>query len=66
MIVDNVGNQYNTEYGGTLELGEIYPTVTMEGYVLFPSLNENASQITIIITDPGYPEDFVYEFAVNL
>ena len=66
VIVDNLGNQYDSEYGGTLELGEIYPTVTMEGYVLFPSLDENASQITIIITDTGYPEDFVYEFTFNL
>jgi len=41
VILDNLGNQYDYEYGGTLDLGEIYPGVTREGYVLFPALNEN-------------------------
>jgi len=66
VILDNLGNQYNYEYGGTLELGEIYPGVTREGYVLFPALNENANRITVTITDTEYPEDIVYEFTVNL
>ena len=66
LILDNVGNQYNYEYGGTLDLGEIYPGVTREGYVLFPALNENANRITVIVTDTEYPEDIVYEFTVNL
>jgi len=66
VVVDDLANQYDYEYGGTLELGLILSGVTREGYVLFPSLNENASQITIIITDTAYPEDVVYEFTVNL
>jgi len=66
IIVDNLNNQYNYKYGGTLELGEIYPGVTREGYVLFPALNENTTRITAIITDTAYPEDIVYEFTVNL
>lgn len=66
VILDNLGNQYNYEYGGTLDLGEIYPGVTREGYVLFPALNKNANRITVIVTDTEYPEDIVYEFTVNL
>ena len=66
VILDNIGNQYNYEYGGTLDLGEIYPGVTREGYVLFPALNENANRITVIVTDTEFPEDIVYEFTVNL
>jgi len=66
VILDNLANQYNYEYGGTLELGEIYPGVTREGYVLFPALNENATRIRVIVTVTGYPEDIVYEFAVDL
>ncbi|MFX1513022.1 MAG: hypothetical protein ACFFCQ_10580, partial [Promethearchaeota archaeon] len=66
VILDNHGIQYDSEYRGTLQLGEILSGETLEGYVLFPSLNENASQIKILITDTGYPEDVVYEFTVNL
>ena len=66
VIVDNLNNQYNYEYGGTLDLGEIYPSVTREGYVLFPALNENAVRITVIVSEMAYPEDIVYEFTVNL
>jgi len=66
VIVDNLGNQYNYEYGGTLDLGEIYPRVTREGYVLFLELDENAIRITVIVTDTAYPEDIVYEFTVSI
>jgi len=66
VILDNLGNQYNYEYGGTLDLGEIYPGVTRKGYVLFPALNGNATRITVSVTDTEYPEDIVYEFTVNL
>jgi len=66
VVLDNLGNQYDHEYGGTLELGEIHPGVTREGYVLFPELDENASGITVTMTDTTYPEDIVYEFNVYL
>lgn len=66
VIVDNLNNQYNYKYEGTLKLGEIYPGVTREGYVLFPALDENTTRITAIITETAYPEDIVYEFTVNL
>lgn len=66
VILDNLGNQYDYEWGGTLDLGEIYPGVTREGYVLFPALNENAIRITLIVTKMAFPEDIVYEFTVNL
>jgi len=66
VVLDNLHNQYDYTYGGTLELGEIYPRVTREGYVLFPTIDENADRITVIVTDTGYPEDIVYEFTVDL
>lgn len=66
VVLDNLGNQYDHEYGGTLDLGEIHPGVTRKGYVLFPELDENANRITVSITDMAYPEDIVYEFNVNL
>ena len=66
VIVDNLGNQYNYEYDGTLELGEIYAGVTKEGYVLFPAVNENATTITVTIKQTAYPEDILYQFTVNL
>ncbi len=66
VIVDNLANQYNYEYGGTLDLGEIYPGVIKQGYVLFPSLNENASTIKITVKEIAYPEDIMYEFNVSV
>jgi hypothetical protein len=66
VIVDNLGNQYNYEYGGTLDLGEIYPGVTKKGYVLFPAINENAENLRITVLENDYPEDIIYEFNVSI
>jgi hypothetical protein len=34
-IIDSAGNQYDWEYGSTLELGDLSPNSTKKGYVLF-------------------------------
>jgi len=66
VIIDNLWNQYDQEYGGTLELGELYPGVIRTGSVLFPELNKEADSIRIIITKTEYPEDIVYEFSLDI
>ncbi len=66
MVVDNIGNQYDYTYGGTLKLGEIYPGVTKQGYLLFPALNVNAQNIRIIAKENSYPDDILYEFNVTV
>ncbi len=50
-IVDNLGNVYSSDIYtyGIVELGQFNPDAIKEGFVLFPSLNENASQIEIVI-----------------
>lgn len=66
VIVDNLANQYNREYGGTLDLGEIYPGVIKQGYVLFPAIDDNARTLKITVAESDYPEDIVYEFNVSI
>ena len=66
-IIDNVGNQYDSQYAGTLELGDIYPGVTRTGYLLFPALKSDASSITLVVRNQAsLLSVFVYEFKVNL
>jgi len=65
VIIDDLYNQYDADYLGTLELGEIYPSVIRAGYVLFPPIDENANDIRIIFTQSHYPENIVYEFSLN-
>ena len=66
IIIDNLWNQYDSEYYGTLESGELYPGVIRTGSVLFPVLNKEADSIRIIITKSEYPEDIVYEFTLDI
>jgi hypothetical protein len=65
-MVDNLGNEYNRQYGGTLDLGQIPAGVTREGYLLFPALNKEATRITVVVTHPAIPEFDIYEFTVDL
>jgi len=66
VVLDDLGNQYDEEYGGSLELGEVYPGVTRKGYVLFPVLDKNAVNVKILISKCAYPEDIRWEFIAEI
>lgn len=66
VVIDNLGNQYYYTYGGTLKLGEIYPGVTRQGYLLFSGLNPDATSLQIIAKENSYPNDINYQFDVTL
>ena len=66
VVIDNLGNQYDYTYGGTLKLGEIYPGVTKQGYLLFSGINANAESLRIITKESSYPDDIIYQFNVVL
>ena len=56
VILDDASNQYDEKFlGGTLESKEIYPNVTIRGYLLFDTINENSSAIKIITWRYSYP-----------
>jgi len=57
-ILDNNNNQYEKEFGGTLDLyDKIYPGVTKEGYILFEKIPENTPKIKIVF-DMGYDANY--------
>lgn len=68
-ILDNQGNQFESEYGGTLDTyGEIYPGVKKSGYVLFKKIPANAQTIKLVFElgyDANYDEYF-YEYNIPL
>ena len=67
VILDDASNQYDEKFlGGTLESKEIYPNVTIRGYLLFDTINENSSAIKIITSRYSYPVDDVWEFNINI
>lgn len=65
VVLDNLGNQYDIEWDGTLELGELYPDVKREGYLIFPLPKKEATQLRLLFTKSAYPEDIVYEFSIK-
>lgn len=66
VILDNLNNQYDQQYGGTLDLGELYAGVIRKGYLIFPELNPQANRIKILVTKSGYPTDTTWEFNISL
>jgi len=66
VVLDSLGNQYNAEYEGTLELGQLHPNVKREGYLLFQPLKKESSEIKVLLEKSSYPEDIIYEFSVKL
>ncbi len=58
VILDNQGNQYETEYGGSLDTySQIYPGVTKKGYVLFKEIPKNSQNIKLVF-QLGYDSNY--------
>ena len=62
VILDNLGNQYDVEWQGTLTLGELHAGVRRQGYLLFPVPDKDATQLRLILRQWAYPTDITYEF----
>jgi hypothetical protein len=69
VILDAQGNQYEKEYGGTLDtFSQMYPGVTKEGYVLFEKLPKTTTSAKMMFS-AGYDDDYdeiEYEFQLPL
>jgi len=49
VLLDNKGNQYEDEYGGTLDtFTEIYPGVSKEGYILFKTIPKDTTSAKLL------------------
>jgi len=66
VIVDDKNNQYEMTYGGTFNMGYIYPNVIQTGSILFDPLKSTATKVRIIITKSSYPNDIVWQFDITL
>ena len=66
-ILDNQGNQYETEYGGTLDtFSQIYPSVKKSGYVLFEKIPKTTQTIKLVF-ELGHDENYdYYTFEYNI
>lgn len=66
-VLDNSGNQYESEYGGTLDqFSDIYPSVTKSGYLLFQKVPENIGSIRLVF-ELGHDDHYnPYEFQFNI
>ncbi|MCK4808511.1 MAG: DUF4352 domain-containing protein [Candidatus Aenigmarchaeota archaeon] len=66
-ILDNQGNQYETEYGGTLDtFSQIYPSVKKSGYILFEKIPKTTQTIKLVF-ELGYDENYdYYSFEYNI
>ena len=65
-LLDELGNQYESTYGGTLDtFGEVYPGVTKGGYVLFEDVPDTAGLLNLVFElghDANYnPYQFKYQ-----
>ena len=57
-ILDNQGSQYESTFGGTLDLfSQIYPGVTKKGYTLFGNVPKTLSTIKLVF-ELGYDKDY--------
>lgn len=66
LIVDDGSNQYDKEYGGTLEFKEVHSGVTVNGYQLYRDVSDQASLIKVIVREGSYPSATAWEFTVPL
>lgn len=66
VMLDDLGNQYSVEWDGTLDLGELYPSVKREGYLIFPLPAKEATRLKLVFAKSAYPEDITYEFNIQL
>lgn len=68
-LIDNQGNQYDEEYGGTLDTyGDMYPNIIRKGYVLFEEVPANTQNLKLLF-ELGYDEDFdqyLFEYIIPL
>ena len=68
-ILDNQGNQFEREYGGTLDtFSEIYPGVKKNGYILFKNIPITAQTIKLVFElghDANY-DAYSYEYNIPL
>lgn len=68
-ILDNQGNQFEREYGGTLNIfSEIYPGVKKSGYILFEKMPTNTQEIKLVF-ELGYDRNwdaYMYEYDISL
>ena len=66
-ILDNQGNQYEREYGGTLDtFSQIYPGVKKSGYILFEKIPKTSQSIKLVF-ELGYDENYdPYTFEYNI
>ena len=66
-ILDNQGNQYESEYGGTLDrFSEIYPNVKKSGYLIFKKIPATSQSIKLIF-ELGHDESYdPYTFEYNI
>lgn len=68
-ILDNQGNQFEKEYGGTLDtFSEIYPNVKKSGYVIFKKIPANAQTIKLVF-ELGHDANwdaYTYEYNIPL
>lgn len=69
VILDNQGNQFEKEYGGTLDtFTEIYPGVKKSGYVLFKKIPATAQTIKLVF-ELGHDENYdpyAFEYSIPL
>jgi len=66
-ILDNQGNQYESEYGGNLDrFSEIYPNVKKSGYLIFKKIPATSQSIKLIF-ELGHDESYdPYTFEYNI
>ncbi len=68
-ILDNQGNQFEKEYGGTLDtFSEIYPNVKKSGYIIFKKIPANTQTIKLVFElghDANY-DAYSYEYNIPL
>lgn len=68
-VLDNQGNQYEKEYGGTLDtFSQIYPSVKKSGYIIFESIPKTAQSIKLVF-QLGYDDSYkpyTFEYSISL
>jgi hypothetical protein len=67
VILDNQGNQYEMEYGGSLDtFSQIYPGVKKSGYILFNKIPSDSQNIKLVF-QLGYDSDYKqYTYQYNI
>lgn len=68
-VLDNRGNQYETEYGGTLDtFSQIYPSVKKSGYILFGRVPKTSQNIKLVfgLGHDGNYDPYSFEYNIPL